>query len=136
VRHLKTNISTLSFDDDDYLEIIMSESAVLDLANVINHFETTREFTNYKKVGCVLDLKAIKFNHIPKEVMSYLANSKYNQYQLGVAIIIEGLGQKILGNFYLKVHKPKVQTKLFTNYNEAKVWLTKIKMSEKVNEIL
>ncbi len=136
MRHLETTISTLSFDGDDYLEIIINESAVLDLANVINHFETTRAFTNYKKVVCMLDLTAIKFNHIPKEVMNYLANSKYNQYQLGVAIIIEGLGQKILGNFYLKIHQPKVETKLFTNYNEAKVWLTKIKTSENSNATL
>ena len=65
------------------------------------------------------------FNHIPKETMQYLSKNPYNKYQIAAAILIEGLGLKLIGNFYLKVYKPEVNTKLFLVEETAKKWLKK-----------
>lgn len=126
MKFLQTDISDLEFDEKDFLQIIIKENSELTIENVTQHFETVRLFTESKKVICLLDLTKIKFTHISSEVLNYMANNSYDQYQKAVALIIEGLGQKILGNFYLRVVKPKVQTKMFTDKNEGVNWLKKM----------
>ncbi len=39
------------------------------------------------------------------------------------AIVVDSIAKKIIGNFYLKVNKPYLQTKLFSDKAEALSWL-------------
>ncbi len=41
------------------------------------------------------------------------------------AFLIKTLSQRIATSFYIKLHKPLVPTKIFTNYEEAYDWLIK-----------
>jgi hypothetical protein len=124
--NIKTDIAELKFDGQQTLEIIMLENIELTILNVKQTFEKTKSLTSGKKVKVLLDLRGLQFSYIPSEVMDYMAKSAFNKYQEAVAILIEGLGQKLLGNFYMKIVKPDVQTKVFTCNNEALKWLKSI----------
>ncbi len=123
---IKTDIAELKFDGQHTLEIIMLENIELTILNVKQTFEKTKSITCGKKVKVILDLRGLQFTYVPSEVMDYMAKSAFNKYQQAVAIIIEGLGQKLLGNFYTKIVKPEVKTKIFTNNEEAIAWLNSI----------
>lgn len=124
--NIKTDIAELKFDGQHTLEIMMLENIELTILNVKQTFEKTKSLTSGKKVKVLLDLRGLQFSYIPSEVMDYMAKSAFNKYQEAVAILIEGLGQKLLGNFYMKIVKPDVQTKVFTCNNEALNWLKSI----------
>ena len=65
---------------------------------------------------------ANKFVIIEKDVMEYMKDIA-NEYGKADAFVISALPQKIMGNFYLKVFKPKVPTKLFSSEEKAVKWL-------------
>jgi hypothetical protein len=58
--------------------------------------------------------------------MEYMANNEYTNNNTSLAIIINGLPQKLIGNFYLNVMKPKRKTKIFSSKKEATAWLKTI----------
>jgi hypothetical protein len=57
------------------------------------------------------------------QARSFLAKSTSKTFALAEAYVIHSFSQKIVGNFYLKVNKPKRPTKIFTNEDEAIEWL-------------
>jgi hypothetical protein len=42
-------------------------------------------------------------------------------------MVIKILGQRILGNFYIKFQKPMIPTKIFNNHEDALEWLNLFK---------
>ncbi len=63
-----------------------------------------------------------KFVIMEKEVMEFISNEA-NKYGKADAFVIQSLPQKLIGNFYLKFHKPKIPSKLFTSKEKALKWL-------------
>jgi hypothetical protein len=61
---------------------------------------------------------------VTKEARKYLANHA-NEELLKLAIITNSGFSKILGNIFLTIDRPKTPTRLFTNKEEAFVWLKK-----------
>ena len=63
-----------------------------------------------------------RFVIMEKEVMEFASNVA-NKKGLADAFVIHSLPQKLIGNFYLKFHKPTIPTKLFTSEEKAISWL-------------
>jgi hypothetical protein len=71
-------------------------------------------------------LSVVYITHIKvvtKEARKYLANQANEELQK-LAITNSGFS-KILGNIFLTIDRPKTPTRLFTNKEEAFVWLKK-----------
>ena len=62
-----------------------------------------------------------------KEAREYLALNDHVLNLNAGAILIKNQLQKILGNFFLFINKPPVPTRLFTDSEEALVWLDQFK---------
>jgi hypothetical protein len=108
------------------LETIVSIAKVnveITKETVERNYSSVNEFVGAKPVKVLMDIRALGYHHIPKEAMRVVANNSFTHLQIKTAIIISGLGQKILANFYLTVMKPKSPTKIFTNEEEAIEWL-------------
>ena len=66
---------------------------------------------------------ATKNSIASKEVRDFMANH-IPPNRLATAIITNNnLAINVIANFYLRVHQPKVLTKLFSNENDAVDWL-------------
>lgn len=120
-----TVISTFIINND-CVEITLNEDATFDLATLIKHFEEVYAVIKTPAPKSIIDFSKISFTSIPKESMEYMANNEYNNNNAILAIIINGLPQKLIGNFYLNVMKPKRRTKIFTSKKEAIAWLNTI----------
>lgn len=88
----------------------------------IQNYEETYAVLGERTVKVIIDTRHVDFLKFPRPVMDYMAKNPYIKYQVSTALLINGTGQMILGNFYLKVAKPAVYTKIFTNLEKAVDW--------------
>lgn len=58
-----------------------------------------------------------------KEARELSASKVFITNARAKAIIVDSIAKKIIGNFYLKVNKPYLQTKLFSEREKALTWL-------------
>ncbi|MBO9701017.1 MAG: hypothetical protein J7604_12460 [Sporocytophaga sp.] len=68
----------------------------------------------------IADIRKIKY--VDREANEYLSKEG-NAILVCVAIIVESHVSEILGNFYLRINKPLLPTKLFRNVEKAKAWV-------------
>ncbi len=60
-----------------------------------------------------------------KEARDYFASTHGSEGILSLAIIMSNTFGRVMGNFYLRVNKPIIPTKLFSTEEEAIVWSRK-----------
>ncbi len=54
-----------------------------------------------------------------------VASESFKGNNIAKALLFRSLGQRIIANFYLKIHKPFIKTKLFSEREKAIAWLKK-----------
>lgn len=54
-----------------------------------------------------------------------VASEAFKGNNIAKALLFQSLGQRIIANFYLKIHKPFIKTKLFSDREKALIWLRK-----------
>lgn len=121
-----TEICKLKYDGDSLLTCIVFDTDIT-IDKVIRNYEKSFEITEGKIVKTLVDFRQLSFTNIPREALDYMSDNPYNQYQQAVAILIDGLALKLLANFYLKVFKPIVKTRVFESEESAIKWLNTIK---------
>ena len=60
---------------------------------------------------------------ITKEARKLSASAEFAQRTLAKAFLVESLGHRIIGDFYIRMNKPFIKTKLFTDREKALEWL-------------
>ena len=88
--------------------------------DIIAHRRIAHEFTNGRPHG-VLAIAGERTN-ATEEARRYAA-ANVPEGRIAEAIIIGSLPVRIMGNFYLKFHKPEVPTRMFDDREEALKWL-------------
>ena len=58
-----------------------------------------------------------------KEARELAASKEFIEAAMAKALLINSIGNKIMGNFYLKVNKPYIKTKIFSDREKALTWL-------------
>ncbi len=58
-----------------------------------------------------------------KEAMQYSAKKDISPKVLARALLVNNLPKRIVGNFYIKITRPAVTTKLFNDRAKAFIWL-------------
>jgi hypothetical protein len=66
-----------------------------------------------------------KVKYISREARNYLASKEGCQKIKSCAILTNSIVTKVIANFFLQINKPLVPTKLFTNEDSARKWLSK-----------
>lgn len=64
-----------------------------------------------------------RFTNVDMEVMKYLSRGRGTLFTLADSFVIHSLSQKILANFYLRINKPVLPTRVFNKVDEAETWL-------------
>jgi len=117
------NHSTLELTVDDILIIRCKEDYQFELQDVQEILLISGEITNGKKVP-TLTIPG-KYSQATKEALEFIFSPEATLYSSHDAFIAQSLSQKIVGNFYLKLKKPNIPTRLFTNEKLAIEWLMK-----------
>ena len=93
----------------------------LDLGMIKELIEYNGSLNNFERKPMCAVLS--EFMTIDKEVRDYGKTAEATRYTSASAIVVKSLGHRLLGNFFIKVQKPAVPTKLFSEEKEAIEWL-------------
>jgi hypothetical protein len=87
--------------------------------------EDAVSFTNFEKYYAIIDLT----NNIEStfESRNYYAENELNKFRLADAFIVNSLYIQSLTNFYLKIKKPIIPSKMFNDIESAKKWVYSMK---------
>ena len=111
---------SLQVCDNSYYELHIGDNIELEIEDVIDIVKTQQVISGKKMPVLVL---CDEFAMTGLDVMRYLSKNENFPYSSAGAYVFHSLSQKILANFYLKIHHPQRPTKFFTNKNDAIDWL-------------
>jgi len=73
---------------------------------------------------------AMDFFSISSEARAEGAKEHYSDFVIVQAFVVKNLAQRLIGNFIMKFNAPVRETRLFSNPDDARVWL-KLKIAKK-----
>ena len=95
------------------------EEVTLDVAQVM--IKARLQASEGKSYPFLADVSKVKT--ITKEARTAFAEGDGIKLMPACALLVDSPVNRLLGNFFLSVSKPKVPTKLFTSQDEAVDWL-------------
>lgn len=120
----ETKTSVLIFDENLGVLIVRAKPDVdLKLEDAELDFNTGRQLVNNKKTPVLSDSRHLGFTC--KEVREFYAQPKLAEHISAMAILIESLPGRLLGNFFIKFNNPPYPVKVFNSEQEAICWLKK-----------
>lgn len=103
------------------LENIVKKGQVIDVEDIKLLVKTNLTLTNNKHYAALIDGEELA--SFTKEAMEYSARNDISPKVLARAIMVNSLPKRIVGNFYIKITRPAVNTKLFNDRAKALIWL-------------
>jgi len=84
------------------------------------------EFIGFVKHHAVIDFGS-KFMSTTEARNKYAESIYIQTYRIADAFLVQSLGVRIVANFFIKITRPKIPTKLFTDEKAAINWLINYK---------
>ncbi len=94
--------------------------------HALAHTKALSVFNGGKPAHMVIDFRdsEVRFS---SEAREYFAkNPEHSKLRKSQALIVKGLAQKIVANFYLKFHQPNCPVQYFTDSESALKWILKL----------
>jgi len=106
---------------DGIIEVITSDDFMYERKHIMEIHNALLGLTAGKKRP--LMMIGGKKTQISDDAMTFMASEESAETSTAEAFVIQSFFQRILANFYLKVKKPKVPTRFFSNQKKAETWL-------------
>lgn len=123
-------LATLQFDEEkNILFYRVKQDQVVDIAEMKEMLRYVEEFAGPKRHYAVVDFGGNLTSST--EARQIYADSEYiRKYRIADAFLVKSLPVRLIANFFIKVTKPKVNTRLFTEEDKAVKWLEILKRNE------
>ncbi len=108
---------------EDGILVVTSKDVLMTLNSVQEGIKYRLEAVNGKPYPLLSNVKAMR--QVSKEARVFLASEKGCEGVIAAAVLIESAVGRIIANFFIRIDKPLVPTKVFTDEAEAKKWLAK-----------
>ncbi len=120
-------LATLQYDEEkNILFFRVKQDQVVDVAEIKEMLVYVQEFIRPKEHYAVVDFGGNLSSS--SEARDIYAQSEYIlKYRVADAFLVRSLPVRLIANFFIKVTKPKVNTKLFTDETQAVNWLESLK---------
>jgi len=124
----------LKFKDDICYVYFNQDLEVTD--EIIEDIHQTGLFMSEGKAHCMLVDLSLNVSST-NEARKYGANNEFMKHHIAYALIGKSIAVNLFANFFIKINKPKIETKLFSNEKDALIWLQNVrKQINKRNRIL
>lgn len=117
---IELNKATCSLLEEGVIEIIVNNFSDLVVEDIVAIREANQVIAQGKKYVVVLESGLN--TSISKEARDESAKKEYGETRKAMAFVINSLGQRIIGNFFIQMNKPPTPTKIFTSRDEALKW--------------
>ncbi len=101
--------------------VVLNDNATIEIEDIIEIKAANKKITNGENYGVIID--SGNYTSISNEARSLTASKEMEGKRIAMSVIINNLSQRLLVNFFLKINKPLVPTKSFSNLKEAREWI-------------
>lgn len=107
--------------EDGIIENTILEGQNIEVKDVLKIKERNLQLANEKPYALLIISE--NYSTISKEAMELSASSSFKQITVAKALLVSSLPHRLICNFYIRVNKPAIPTKIFKDTNEAMNWL-------------
>ncbi|MGD1846466.1 MAG: hypothetical protein ACFB10_13855 [Salibacteraceae bacterium] len=86
------------------------------------------ERTDFRPFPCYIEMGSIKT--MTKEARDHFASERGYSGIVACALLVDSSINRLIGNFFLRISKPKAPTRLFTDKSKAITWVTQFVTAE------
>lgn len=119
----ETSTSVLQFSRETGILIVRAKAdseLTADLARL--DFTIARKMVGNLRVPVLSDVRLLE-RHSP-EVRSFYSSPEMQESMSAMAILVDSLATRLLGNFFIYISRPPYPTQLFTQEAAALTWLS------------
>ena len=98
-----------------------NEGTYVDVEHQKQKFSLIKELAGNKPHRLIVDISGVK--GVSREGREYTGLIEHRVYIRSIALLVSTPLSRIIGTFIMKVNRPNLPTKLFTNLDKAKKWL-------------
>lgn len=111
----------ISWVEEGIIENYFMGEKMIEVNDVKELRNTNLEIADHKPYTVLV--MAEELASFSRETRELLASKEFVGKTKAKALVINGLGQRIMANFYLHINKPFIKTRLFNDRNKAIEWL-------------
>jgi hypothetical protein len=108
--------------ENQFMEYIIKPDITIDAADVVEAKQNIVE--RYPNIRFYVLARGVEFFTITRKARTLSATKEFSANTLAVAFYSTNASLLLIGSMYLKLDKPYVPTKIFSNLNSAKEWLS------------
>ncbi len=122
VRTAKSRLCEFELHDDGVVhQNYVTVNTVVELADSIETFETFRKLTDGAPALLLADITNVK--SATAEARAYAETEEFAAAVQALAMVTGSMFGRVVGNFFMRVNKPKFPTRLFNERAKALEWL-------------
>lgn len=119
---MKINETSTAFFEykDNFLTITIKEDVEIDTEQMQEQVKLRKEMVDNEPFVILVDSRS--FHSSTKEAREYISKIEDKNW-LGMAVLVNSLPTRLITNFFIRMNKPFVDTKMFTDKSTAIKWL-------------
>lgn len=117
----KTSNVTIRVIESNIFHNYVHEHATVTVKNILEVKNINLNLSNGEPYALLISKG--EFSIVPPKVRELVSSNKFVGNTVAKALLSRCVADKIIGQFYIKINKPAIKTKLFTNKEKAISWL-------------
>lgn len=121
---VETQTATVYQSEDGVVKCSIKNGSHLTLEHAVENLDAVTTFYKGKRLLVLTDVSGTLST--TKEHRDYFITDKVKQVYKATAVLVSSPLTKTLMNLFLKMNKPPVEAKMFTNEEDARIWLLEL----------
>lgn len=121
IEHIEFEFGNVKLLENLIIKIVLYENSTIGLEESRELNNAIGKLCNYTQA--LILIIAENGTQINNEARIFSASQEGLKYTIADAFVVDNLAHKLIANFYLKINKPAKPSKLFSNEQDAIVWL-------------
>lgn len=118
---IETRTAKIWWDKDGFSREKLLEGADMDVEDVQENVKIRLQLSPGTPHPALIDIRGM--HGITKEAREYGTDKLMTDSTTALALVIDNLSERLIGNFFMSFTRPPYPTRLFTSDKEAAKWL-------------
>ncbi|MBA3972422.1 MAG: hypothetical protein H0X46_09840 [Bacteroidetes bacterium] len=120
-KEIKTKNVTILLLRPGIIENIIHDYATLEKEDILEIKQINKQLAGGMPYVVLIDSGS--FTDINKEARELLSSREFGENTIAKALFVRSLGHRIVAQFYIRINKPYIKTKIFADREKAIDWL-------------
>lgn len=122
MKKITTRTAEIAYDElTRIVKVKIINGSEIGLADALQNYQATKKLTKEQRFLVMVDGRVPL--SVTREARAFSAQAKQNEGRIAEAYIVTSIANKLLANFYIRVNKPKIPTRTFSDEASAIEWL-------------